>query len=109
MKEQTSWPPVFLLLRFYGNGGKQKSHKNACIGFVKFKKKREEFVMYLTVCLCKSFDWTTENFASGRNFAIGGSWCYMMTYNTEVILYRQLRTVKTMPARFQTSGSQLII
>ena len=39
MKEQTSWPPVFLLLRFYGNGGKQKSHKNACIGFVKFKKK----------------------------------------------------------------------
>ena len=33
----------------------------------------------------------------------------MMTYNTEVILYRQLRTVKTMPARFQTSGSELII
>ena len=50
MKERTSRLPIFLLLPFYGEEGKEKQDGNVDFGFVKYKKKKsEEFGAYHTL------------------------------------------------------------
>ena len=68
MKEETLLLPIFLLLPFYRQEGKEKQDGNIDFGFVKYLKNAKSFEH--TIRLCKSFDWAIENFTSGRNFAM---------------------------------------
>ena len=47
MKERTLWLPIFLLLPFYGEEGKEKQDGNIDFGFVKYLK--NEFGAYHTL------------------------------------------------------------